>query len=100
MLDGFLRERAARFGEPFVAFDAVVDYDCYVDGKPRADGTRSFLASRGIALPEDTSGDGPDVETVQGLGTRKNDIVLRMIRARGVEAYEGSVQYVRAVRDA
>ena len=56
MLDGFLRERAARFGEPFVAFDAVVDYDRYVDGKPRADGTRSFLASRGIALPEDGLG--------------------------------------------
>jgi beta-phosphoglucomutase family hydrolase len=100
MFDGYLRERARRLGEPFVEFDAVVDYDRYVDGKPRADGTRAFLESRHIELPEGTPDDPPDAETVQGLGKRKNEIVLRMIRQSGVEAYEGSVRYVKAVRDA
>ncbi len=100
MFDGFLRERARQTGEPFVPFDPVADYDEYVDGKPRADGTRSFLASRGITLPEGRENDPPDAETVYGLGNRKNEIVLRRIREDGVEAYEGSVRYVRAVKDA
>jgi beta-phosphoglucomutase family hydrolase len=100
MFDGYLRERARRFREPFVPFDAVADYDRYVDGKPRADGTRAFVESRHIELPEGTSDDPPDAETVQSLGKRKNDIVLRMIREGGVEAYEGSVRYVKAARDA
>jgi len=100
MFDGYLRKRARLLGAPFEAFDAVVDYDRYVDGKPRAEGTRSFLESRGIELSEGTPEDPPDAETVHGLGTRKNDIVLRMLRHDGVEAYEGSVRYVRAVRDA
>jgi beta-phosphoglucomutase family hydrolase len=100
MFDGYLGERARRLGEPFVPFDAVVDYDRYVDGKPRADGTRAFLESRHIELPDGTTDDRPDAETVQGLGKRKNDIVLRMIRDDGVEAYEGSMRYVHAVRDA
>jgi beta-phosphoglucomutase family hydrolase len=100
MFDSYLRERARRTGEPFAAFDPVRDYDQYVDGKPRADGTRSFLASRGIELPEGSPADPPDAETVHGLGNRKNAIVLRRIREDGVEAYEGSVRYARAARDA
>ena len=100
MFDGYLRERAQRGGEPFVPFDPVADYDEYVDGKPRADGTRSFLASRGIELPEGRENDAPDSETVYGLGNRKNEIVLRRIHEDGVEAYPGSVRYVRAVKDA
>src|SRR5258707_13347139 len=100
MFDGFLSERARRTGQPFVPFDPVTDYDEYVDGKPRADGTRSFLASRGIELPEGQEDDPPDAQTVHGLGNRKNEIVLKRIRTDGVEAYEGSVRYVRAVRDA
>ena len=100
MFDGFLRDRAARTGQPFVPFDAVKDYDEYVDGKPRADGTRSFLASRGIELPEGGEDDPPDAQTVYGLSNRKNQIVLQRIHADGVEAYEGSVRYVRAARDA
>src|ERR1035438_6982669 len=64
------------------------------------DGTRSFLASRGIELPDGSPDDPPDAETVYGLGNRKNAILLEMIRTSGVEAYEGSVRYVRAVRDA
>ncbi|MFI5828246.1 beta-phosphoglucomutase family hydrolase [Streptomyces sp. NPDC051578] len=100
MFDDYLRRRADRDGSAFVPFDAVHDYDEYVDGRPREDGVRTFLASRGITLPEGTSGDGPDQETVHGLGNRKNDLVLRAIREQGVESYEGSVDYVRAVRDA
>jgi beta-phosphoglucomutase family hydrolase len=100
MFDGYLRERARQSGEPFVPFDPVADYDQYVDGKPRADGTRSFLASRGIELPEGHENDPPDAQTVYGLGNRKNEIVLRRIHEDGVEAYPGSVSYVRAVKDA
>jgi beta-phosphoglucomutase family hydrolase len=100
MFDGYLRERTATSGERFVPFDPVMDYDDYVDGKPRYDGVRSFLSARGIALPEGEETDAPDAETVAGLGNRKNEIVLRMIRHDGVEAYEGSVRYVRAAREA
>ena len=100
MFDAYLEERSRRTGEPFVPFDQTDDYDRYVDGKPRADGTRSFLASRGIHLPDGTPGDPPTAETVSGLGTRKNDLVLQMIHEHGVEPYPGSVRYVNAVRDA
>jgi beta-phosphoglucomutase family hydrolase len=100
MFDDFLRERAAKGGEPFLPFDPVAEYDEYVDGKPRYDGVRSFLAARGIDLPEGEDSDPPAAETVTGLGNRKNEIVLRMIRDEGVEAYEGSVRYVRAAREA
>jgi beta-phosphoglucomutase family hydrolase len=100
MFDAYLKERSRRTGEPFVPFDPGRDYDEYVDGKPRADGTRSFLASRGIELPEGSEDDPPGAETIHGLGTRKNEIVLRRIREDGVEAYESSVRYVRAARDA
>lgn len=100
MFDDFLRQRADREGTVFVPFDAVHDYDEYVDGRPREDGVRTFLAARGIELPEGAPDDPPDRETVNGLGTRKNNLVLRKIREDGVEAYEGSVAYVHAVRDA
>jgi len=100
MFDAFLRTRAAQTGESFEPFDPVADYDEYVDGKPRYDGVRSFLAARGIALPEGTPQDPPDAVTVHGLGNRKNELVLAMIERQGVEVYEGSVRYVRAVRDA
>ncbi|HWC86703.1 MAG TPA: beta-phosphoglucomutase family hydrolase [Solirubrobacteraceae bacterium] len=100
MFDEYLHERAERTGEPFRAFDAVADYDAYVDGKPRYDGVRSFLQSRGIELPQGTPDDPPGAETVDGLGNRKNELVLALIHEQGVEAYEGSVRYVRAVRDA
>jgi beta-phosphoglucomutase family hydrolase len=100
MFDSFLRERAESTGQPFVPFDPVKDYDEYVDGKPRADGTRSFLQSRGIELPEGSPDDPPDAQTVNGLGNRKNVILLKRIKEDGVEAYEGSVRYVRAARDA
>jgi beta-phosphoglucomutase family hydrolase len=100
MFDDYLRQRAQRTGQPFVPFDPVADYDEYVDGKPRADGTRSFLESRGIELPEGSDDDPPDAETIHGLGNRKNILVLRKIREDGVEAYPGSVRYVEAVKAA
>jgi beta-phosphoglucomutase family hydrolase len=100
MFDAYLQERADRTGEPFVPFDKLKDYDEYVDGKPRYDGVRSFLASRGVELPEGESTDPSNRETVRGLGNRKNELVLELLRRDGAEAYEGSVRYVEAARDA
>jgi beta-phosphoglucomutase family hydrolase len=100
MFDDYLRARAEREGTAFVPFDAAADYGPYVDGKPRLDGTRSFLASRGIVLPEGAPDDGPDAETVVGLSTRKNDLVQEKIVSVGVEVYPGSVRYLQAVRAA
>jgi beta-phosphoglucomutase family hydrolase len=97
--DAYLRKRAGRTGEPFEPFDSAADYERYVDGKPRYDGVRSFLASRGIELPEGTPADPPGAETVCGLGNRKDELVVDLLR-QGVEPYPGSVRYVRAVRDA
>jgi beta-phosphoglucomutase family hydrolase len=100
MFDDYLRRRAEQTGEAFVEFDPVRDYDEYVDGKPRYDGVRSFLAARKIDLPEGARNDPPDAETIHGLGNRKNEIVLGLIRERGVQPYVGSVRYVEAVRSA
>jgi beta-phosphoglucomutase family hydrolase len=95
--DEFLRKRD---GEHFKPFDKVADYDEYVDGLPRYDGVRNFLKSRGIELPEGSPDDSPDQDTVGGIGNRKNDLVLELIKRQGVEAYDGSVRYVKAARDA
>ena len=93
--DAFLRSRD---GENFRPFDAGADYDEYVDGRPRADGVRTFLASRGIQLPEGTPDDPPEKATVHGLGNRKNLLLLQKIRTQGVEAYDGTLRYIEAVR--
>ena len=100
MFDAYLRSRADVRGERFSPFDQVADYDEYVDGKPREDGVRSFLHSRGIELPPGSPDDPPERETIAGLGNRKNEIVLRLIHDRGVQAYDGSVRYVNAAREA
>jgi beta-phosphoglucomutase family hydrolase len=100
MFDTYLEDRADKNGEPFVPFDEEADYDIYVDGKLRSDGTRSFLHSRRIDLPEGDANDQPGADTICGLGRAKNGIVRRKIREDGVEAYAGSVRYVRAVRAA
>ena len=97
MFDAFLRNRD---GAGFRPFDPVDDYDAYVDGRPRADGVRTFLASRDIELPEGEEDDPPEAVTVHGLGNRKNELVLEKIRTEGVQAYPGSVRYVEAVRAA
>jgi beta-phosphoglucomutase family hydrolase len=100
MFDDYLGQRAEARGEKFVPFDPVEDYDEYVDGKPRYEGVQSFLSARGIDLPRGDPSDPPDKETVDGLGNRKNEIVLKLIQDEGVQPYEGSVRYVHAVRDA
>jgi beta-phosphoglucomutase family hydrolase len=98
--DEYLAQRARGHGEQFVPFDPVGDYDEYVDGKPRYDGVSSFLSSRSIELPQGSPDDSAGAATIDGLGNRKNEIVLRMIHEQGVEPYEGSVRYVQAVRSA
>ncbi|MFJ7630950.1 beta-phosphoglucomutase family hydrolase [Streptomyces sp. NPDC097595] len=94
--DAFLRERDGADFRPFTDSD----YDQYVDGRPRADGVRSFLASRDIELPEGTPDDPPDARTVNGVGNRKNELLLEKIRTDGVEPYEGTLRYIDAVRAA
>jgi beta-phosphoglucomutase family hydrolase len=100
MFDEFLRRRSEATDEPFVPFDPGAEYRKYVDGKRREDGTRSFLESRGITLPEGDADDPADAETVHGLSSRKNELVMELIERDGVQTFEGSVRYVRAVRDA
>jgi len=98
MFDEFLRQRAQATGTEFVPFDQHREYDAYVDGKPRLDGTRSFLESRGIHLPEGTPDDPPGAPTLHGLSNRKNALVLAKIAAGGVQVYQGSITYIKAVR--
>ncbi|MGC4804696.1 beta-phosphoglucomutase family hydrolase [Micromonospora sp. DT233] len=98
--DIFLKRHAEATGEPFRPFDPGPDYNRYVDGRPRADGVRSFLASRGITLPEGSPDDPPEADTINGVGNRKNVVLLDRLRTVGVEVYPGSVTYLRAVADA
>ncbi|MDG4795818.1 HAD-IA family hydrolase [Micromonospora sp. WMMD1082] len=95
--DDFLRRHAADAGEPYRPFDPGPDYHRYVDGRPRLDGIRTFLASRDITLPEGTPEDPPGAQTVHGLGNQKNILVLERIRTVGVDVYPGSVAYLKAV---
>jgi beta-phosphoglucomutase family hydrolase len=98
MFDEYLQKRAGERGEAFCPFDFAADYRLYLDGKPRFDGVRDFLASRGIRLPEGDSDDPPQAETVRGLGNRKNKLVGDAIERIGVEAYEGSVHFIDQLR--
>src|SRR5262249_22121129 len=92
MFDAYLQQRAADTHEPFRPFEIATDYRLYVDGKPRFDGVRGLLTSRGIHLPEGTPDDPPQAETVGGLGNRKNDLVNTVIAEVGAEPYEGTVK--------
>ena len=100
MFDAYLRERADHDGKPFVPFDPDADYVRYVDGRPRADGVRTFLKSRGIELPEGAPDDAPGAETVRGLGDRKNTALLAALERDGVTVYDGSRRYLQAAADA
>jgi beta-phosphoglucomutase family hydrolase len=100
MFDEFLRSWSAEHGTPFVPFDPVNDYDEYVDGKPRLEGTKSFLESRGIELPAGSESDPPGTQTIWGLSNKKNDLIQEVLQRDGVQVYEGSVRYVNAVREA
>ena len=99
MFDEYLQTRARQKGEVFRPFDIDTDYRLYVDGKPRFDGVRDFLTSRGITLPEGTPDDPSEIETVGGLGNRKNDLLHEVIEDVGVEPYEGSVKFIRQLHD-
>jgi beta-phosphoglucomutase family hydrolase len=98
--DMFLADRARSEGGSFVPFNLGRDYDAYIDGRLRADGTRSFLASRGISLPDGEPNDPPTAETVYGLSNRKNQVFLEKLHQTGVQVYPGSVRYLEAVRQA
>lgn len=100
MFDDFLRSRAAATGASFVPFDPVKDYDEYVDGKPRLEGTRAFLESRSISLPLGDPNDPSGTPTIYGLGNRKNDLLLEVLARDGVEVYDGTVRYLTAARAA
>jgi beta-phosphoglucomutase family hydrolase len=97
MFDEFLQKWATRNAEPFRPFD-VTDYKLQVDGKPRYQGVRDFLNSRGIALPAGTPEDPPTAETVCGLGKRKNELVNELLASTGVEAYAGTVAFLKYLR--
>jgi HAD superfamily hydrolase (TIGR01509 family) len=98
MFGEYLQKRARQKDEAFQPFDPATDYRLYVDGKPRFDGVRDFLTSRGIRLPEGSPDDPSDAETVGGLGNRKNDLVNKTIEDIGVESYEGTVKLIRQLR--
>jgi beta-phosphoglucomutase family hydrolase len=99
MFDEYLARRA-QGGEPFRPFDLDADYKIYVDGKPRYQGVRDFLTSRGISLPQGTSDSPPTEETICGLGNRKNELVNRQLASSGVEAYPGTVALLRSLKRA
>lgn len=94
--DAFLRKRDGDGFTPFTDHD----YAEYVDGLPRADGVRKFLESRDVKLPEGDSEDSGDTDTVNGVGNRKNELVLKIIEERGVNPYPGSMRYLQAAKDA
>jgi trehalose-phosphatase len=95
MFDEFMARRPEREGEDHRPFDIETDYLRYVDGKPRFDGVRSFLESRGIELPEGGEDDGPNRGTVRGLGMRKNEIFLALLEKEPVETFEDAVEQLR-----
>ena len=99
MFDQFLRQRAEENNEPFRPFDIATDYKLYVDGKLRYEGVRGFLESRGIYIPYGDPGSPPGHETICGLGNLKDEMVKEALRSGGVEAYEGSVAFVRHLRN-
>jgi beta-phosphoglucomutase family hydrolase len=96
--DEFLQRRADRISETSQPFDIKKDYEEYVDGKPRNDGVQSFLQSRGIKLPYGDPDDPSDRETICGLGNRKNDLFNQALKDQGVEVFDGSVAWLRQVR--
>jgi alpha,alpha-trehalase len=100
MFDAFLQARAAREGELFRPFDTDSDYKHYVDGKPRYEGVKSFLESRGISLPYGDPDDAPGKDTICGLGNRKNALLNDVIESEGVDVYEGSVAWVHQLHEA
>lgn len=100
MFDDYLAARAKRTGESCPPFSVAQDYTRYVDGKPRYDGVRDFLGSRGILLPEGSPGDEPGRETVCGLGNRKNDMFQQVLKEQGAKRYETTADLIHQLREA
>jgi HAD superfamily hydrolase (TIGR01509 family) len=98
--DEFIWARVERTGGSFVPFDPHTEYQKYIHGKPRHEGVRAFLASRGISLPDGDPDDPPGTETVNGLANRKKEALLRRIDEQGVSAFEGSRRYLETARNA
>jgi beta-phosphoglucomutase family hydrolase len=98
--DELIWERVERTKGRFAPFDPRTDYAQHLHGKPRLDGVRSFLASRGISLPEGQATDPPGKETVHGLANRKNEVLRRRLQEGGITAYEGSASFLRTIREA
>lgn len=99
MFDEYLKRRATAHSDQLRPFDIGTDYLLYVDGKPRFDGVRDFLKSRGISLPQGNPDDPPQADTVCGLGNRKNDLVNKVIEESGAEPYNGSVKLIRQLHE-
>ena len=98
--DEFLRDRASRRGEGFIPFSETDDYLPHVDGKPRYEGVRGFLLSRGIELPEGNKGSPPGEQSVFGLGNRKNQLFNETLEKQSPEIYETSIALVRRLKEA
>ena len=100
LFDEYLKKLAARTGSPYEPFDPLRDYQSHVDGKSRYDGVKDFLKSRHMTLPPGQPNDGPDQETIYGLGNKKDEYFEECLRETGVVVYPGTVQYLRAARAA
>ncbi|WP_052738961.1 trehalose-phosphatase [Pontibacter korlensis] len=98
MFDAYLEERARRDGKPHAPLNISTDYRQYIDGMPRYDGVRNFLASREITLPEGAPADEPGIETVAGLGNLKNVYFQELLQQDGVEVYFDTVAFIREMR--
>jgi len=98
LFDEYLQKHAREQYEPFVPFDINKDYRLYVDGKPRYDGVKSFLESRGISLPQGQITDDIEKETVCGLGNRKNKYFTQQLNEEGVRIFDSSVTLIRQLK--
>jgi beta-phosphoglucomutase family hydrolase len=98
LFDNYLERRARAEGTAFVPFDLIDDYHKYVDGRPREEGVRSFLEARGITLPAGKADDGPEAETLNGLGSWKDGTFLQVLAQKGVEVFEGTIDFVQEAR--
>jgi alpha,alpha-trehalase len=99
LFDDYLRQRAAETGGQFREFTPD-DYLRYVDGKPRYDGVRDFLASRGLTLPWGAETDPPESESVCGLGNRKNALFQKELHDHGVQVFQSTVALIRELHAA
>ena len=98
LFDAFLAKRAASRGKGWRPFDIEADYRLYVDGKPRLDGVRSFLRSRDMVLPEGQADDGPEQETIRGLGNAKDAFFVSQLEAMGIEVYDATIALIHQAK--